>query len=207
MYCQTAHPPPRPAEFSNKVAAAPAPISIQPTLSSPESKEWDPRWIGIFISGGLGLGSLLLQLFHRWWDKRRAREEAEFDQEIGDPLRECFGSLRALNSACSALPNLSKPKEINEAITKILHEAAPHALTPYASAATNADRLLRVATFSPLGVNLEDTIYTEIDIVKNATDARVRSISQRKISDAINEVIFKSSEELRRARAKYKCVQ
>lgn len=204
---QSALPPPRPVELSNTAAMAPPAMQTPPSAASPDTKEWDPRWIGIFISGGLGLSSLLLQIFLRWWDKRRAKQEAEFDQEIGDPLRECFGDLRALNSACSALPNLSKPEEIEEAIKKILHETAPHALTPYASAATNADKLLGVETFSPFGLSVEDTVYNELASIKTATDARVRAIAQRKISVALNEVIFKSSQELRKARTKYRCAR
>lgn len=149
--------------------------------------------------------SIILQLALRWWDKRRERDEAEFDQEIGDPLRECYGSLRALNSACSALPNLLNVKEAEEAIKKILQETAPQALTPYASAATNADRLLNRIIFSPYGVELEETFYTELDVIKNTTDQRVRGISQKKISTALTDVIFKSSHELRKERSHYRC--
>lgn len=196
-------PPPRPSNLGGPAPQTTA--SVNPSADQIERWYHDPRWAGIAGSGSLGLISLFLQWFYRWHDKRRAKAEAEFDEDIGAPLRECFAALRNLASATRSLANFSDDSEMQDALKKILHETAPSALSPYASAASFADRRLSISIFSAAGVELEDIVYDELDRIKQTKDQKIIGISARKIAAAIDSLIFKVSDNLRRCRTHFIC--
>jgi hypothetical protein len=171
---------------ANGQTPAPAPATVTKAANAEPAWYLDPRWWGIFFSGGLGAASLFLQWRYRSSDRQRESNEDEFDSDVAGPVRECFAGLRSLRSQTQAAANLLNGPKRKAAVKKLIEEDAPQALGPFASAAVLADGRLN----------------PELAKIRDATVAPELAAAGQRVVDTVDKVIISCSARLREERNK-----
>ena len=164
----------------------------------------DPRWWGIAASASLGAISLFAQWRYRIGDKRQSRKGDEFDQDIGDPIRETFSAFRNLRTKIKMASNLRAGTERDEAFRKIRAEHVEEAMSPFSSSVSLADeRLNNNGLFVRRAIEFEDSFHTMLAVVQHDFELNNRIKTKVSLLRYIDDLIINTTSDLQSAREKY----